>query len=71
MCAASAPCPCRLGGRFGRAQWSHTSTERSKSQSRGRYPAGNARQVEGGKRSLRDMENSKLEEFIFFPNPTV
>lgn len=52
------------------AQWSHTWTERSKSQSCGRYPAGNARQMEGGKRSLRDMENSKLEEFIFFPNPT-
>lgn len=26
--------------------------------------------MEGGKRSLRNMENSKLEEFTFFPTPT-
>lgn len=50
------------------AQWRRGPhwTERSKSQSPSRYPNGSARQMESGKKALRDMESSK--DRIYFPS---
>lgn len=42
-----------------------TWTERSKSQSPRRLPAGSVRQTASGEKGLSDTENSKIEEFTF------